>query len=187
MAESKSHKEFGKVAKTFHWTIFLLYLFQFGIAIVMYGVATKDYYPKDLFVTHKSVGVTLFFIAVLRLMWRKLNPVPPWPESVTEFEKKAFHFLEIGLYTVMILMPLSGYILSLAGGHGFKFFGLFDVPDLVGKNAFLAELGKYVHRITAFIVVGFIASHISLILKHHFDSKDNFIDRMSFLKSKNNS
>lgn len=186
MAESKQHKEFGMVAKTFHWSIFLLFLFQFGIAIAMYGVATKDYYPKDLFVTHKSVGVLLFFIAVARLMWRKLNPLPPWPESMSEFEKKAFHFLEIGLYTVMFLMPLSGYILSLAGGHGFKFFGLFEVPDLVGKNETLALIGKYLHRITAFIVVAFIASHVSLILRHHFDSKNKFIDRMSFLKTKNN-
>ncbi len=184
MADSKQPKEFGTVAKGFHWTIFLLYLFQFGIAILMYGVATKDYYPKDLFITHKSVGVLLFFVAVFRLMWRKLNPLPSWPDSVTEFEKKAFHFLEIGLYSVMILMPLSGYILSLAGGHGFEFFWLFQVPDLVGKNETLALIGKYLHRITAFIVVAFVASHVSLILRHHFDSKNKFIERMSFLKSK---
>ena len=187
MTESKQHKEFGTVAKTFHWAISLLFLFQFGIAIVMYGVATKDYYPKDLFVTHKSVGLLIFFIAVARLMWRKLTPLPPWPESMTEFEKKAFHFLEIGLYAVMFLMPLSGYVFSLAGGHGFKFFGLFEVPDLIGKHAVLAEVGQYLHRITAFIVVAFVASHISLVLRHHFDSKNKFVDRMSFLKSKDNS
>ncbi len=185
MAEPTQHKEFGTIAKTFHWSIFLLFVFQFGIAIVMYGVATKEYYPKDLFITHKSVGVLLFFIAVARLMWRKLNPPPPWPASITEFEKKAFRFLEISLYAVMFLMPLSGYLFSFASGFGFKFFGLFDVPDLIGKNATLAVFGKYLHRITAFIVVALVASHLSLILRHHFDSKDKFIDRMSFLKSKN--
>lgn len=183
MSKSNPPKEFNTTAKSFHWIIFFLFLFQFGIAIVMYGVATKDYYPKDLFVTHKSVGIFLFFLAIGRLSWRKLNPLPSWPETMTEFEKKAFHFLEIGLYTVMILMPLSGYIFSLAGGHGFKFFGLFEIPDLIGKNDLLSTIGKYLHRITAFLIVGFVAAHVSLILRHHCDLKDKFIDRMSFLKS----
>jgi cytochrome b561 len=183
MKVSSSKNTFGNIAKAFHWTIFFLFLFQFGIAIVMNGVMTDDYYPASLFVTHKSIGVTLFFLAVSRLLWRKLNPLPAWPDSMTEFEMKAFHFLEIGLYTVMFLMPLSGYIYSLAGGHGFKFFGLFEIPDLVGKNLFLSEIGKYFHRITAFIIVGLVASHVSLILRRHFDAKERFIDRMSFIQS----
>ncbi len=187
MSESKQHKEFGIISKVFHWSIFLLFLVQFGNAIAMYAVATKDYYPKDIFEAHKSVGLLLLFIAVARLMWRKLTPLPPWPESMTEFEKKSFHFLEIGLYTVMFLMPLSGYVFSLASGYGFKFFGLFEVPDLVGKNANLALFGKILHRVTAFIIVAFVVSHVSLILRRHFDSKDQFINRMSFLKSKTNS
>ncbi len=187
MTNPNASKEFGPIAKSFHWIIFLLFLFQFGIAIVMYGVATDKYYPKELFVTHKSVGMFLLFLAVARLLWRKLNPLPPWPDSVTEFEKKAFHFLEIGLYTVMIVMPLSGYIFSLAGGHGFKFFGLFAVPDLIGKNEVLSLVGKYLHRITAFIVVAFVAAHVSLILRQHCDSKNKYIERMSLLKSEDKS
>ncbi len=173
------------MAKSFHWITFILILFQFIIAIIMYGVATKEYYPKDLFTIHKSMGILLFFLAAARLTWRQLNPLPSWPESMTEFEKKAFHFLEIGLYTVMIVMPLSGYVFSLAGGHGFNFFGLFPIPDLLGKNDLLSSIGKYIHRITAFLIVGFVAAHVALILKRHFDSKDKFIERMSFIKSDN--
>jgi cytochrome b561 len=183
MDTSSSKNTFGNIAKAFHWTIFFLFLFQFGLAIVMNGVMTDEYYPASLFVTHKSIGVTLFFLALARFIWRKLNPPPAWPDSMTKFEKKAFHFLEIGLYTVMFLMPLSGYIYSLAGGHGFKFFGLFQFPDLIGKSHFLNEVGKYFHRITAFIIVGLVASHVSLILRRHFDLKERFIERMSFIKS----
>ncbi len=182
MGSSNSKNTFGNVAKAFHWTIFFLFLFQFVIAIVMNGVKTADYYPASLFVAHKSMGVTLFFLAVARLIWRKMNPLPAWPDSMSEFEKKAFHFLEIGLYTVMFAMPISGYVYSLAGGHGFKFFWLFEMPDLFGKNAFLHEVGKYFHRVMAFIIVGLVASHVSLILRRHFDSKERFIERMSFIK-----
>ena len=183
MDASTSKNKFGNVAKAFHWILFFLFAFQFAIAIVIYGVATDDYYPESLFITHKSMGVTLFFLAVARLIWRKLNPLPAWPETVTEFEEKAFHFLEIGLYTVMILMPLSGYVFSLAGGHGFKFFGLFQTPDLIGKNALLSEIGQYFHRILAFLTVGFIAAHVSLVLRHHCDLKDKFIDRMLLINT----
>jgi len=179
-------KEFNKIAKSFHWMIFLLFLFQYGIAIVMYGVANQDYYPKDLFIAHKSVGTLIFFLAFSRLVWRKMNPLPPWPDSMTSFEKKSFHFFEVGLYALMFLMPISGYLFSLGAGYGFKFFWLFDFPDLIGKNAFISEIGKYLHRIMAFLIVGFVASHVSLILRHHFDSKDKFIDRMSFIKSNKN-
>ena len=147
----------------------------------------KEYYPQELFMTHKSVGVLILFLALLRFVWRKINPLPPWPESMTEFEKKSFHFFEIGLYTLMFLMPLSGYIFSLGGGHGFKFFGIFDIPDLIGKNALLSDIGKYLHRIIAFLIVGFVASHVSLILRHHYDSKDKFINRISLLRSDKNS
>ncbi len=183
MTGSNSKNQFGSVAKAFHWTISFLFVFQFAIAIVMYGVATDDYYPETLFIIHKSMGVTLFFLAIARLVWRKMNPLPAWPETMTEFEKKAFPFLEVSLYTVMILMPLSGYVFSLAGGHGFKFFGLFQTPDLIGKNALLSEIGQYVHRILVFLTVGLIAAHVSLILRHHYDLKDKFIDRMSLIKT----
>ena len=179
-----STEAFGSMSKWIHWTMFLLFLFQYGIAIVMYGVATKDYYPKNLFVIHKSVGVLLFFLVIVRFIWRKTHPLPPWPETVTEFEKKSFHFFEMGLYALMFVMPISGYIFSLAGGHGFKFFGLFEVPDLLGKNALLADFGKYLHRITAFVIVGCVASHVSLILRHHYDSKDRFLNRIFILGSK---
>lgn len=178
MEATDSNQRYGSIARGFHWTIFSLFLFQFVIAIVMNGVASKDYYPAALFVTHKSMGVTLFFLALARLAWRKRNPLPPWPDSMSAFEKKAFKFLETGLYAVMILMPLFGYVYSMAGGHGFKFFGLFEVPDLIGKSAVLHEIGKYAHRITAFIIVAFVTAHVSLILRRHFDSRENFLGRM---------
>ncbi len=183
MKDQNSPREFGTIAKSFHWIVLFLFLFQYGIAILMYGVATREYYPKDLFTMHKSMGTLLFFLAVGRLAWRKLNPLPSWPDSMSAFERKAFHFIEIALYSVMIVMPLSGYIFSLAGGHGFDFFGLFPIPDLTGKNDLLSTMGKYIHRVTAFLIVGFVSAHVSLILRRHFDSKDKFIERMSFIKS----
>ena len=92
MADPSSPKEFNKIAKYFHWMIFLLFLFQYGIAIIMYGVAREEFYPKNLFIAHKSVGALLFFLAISRLLWRKMNPLPPWPDSMTDFENKSFHW-----------------------------------------------------------------------------------------------
>ena len=169
------------MAKWLHWIIFFLFSLEYVIAIFMYGMSTNESTPKELYMVHKSIGVTLFFLALFRLVWRNAVPLPAWPDSITDFEKKAFHVIEYGLYVLMILMPVSGYVYSLAGGYGFKFFGLFQFPDLIGKQATLSEIGKYLHRIAAFFILAFVASHVSLILRHHYDEKGRFIDRMSLL------
>jgi cytochrome b561 len=182
MKDPSSSREFNKIAKFFHWLIFLLILFQYVIAITVYGLTNQDYYPKDLFMGHKAVGALIFLLAIGRLIWRKLKPLPSWPDSMTEFEKKSFHFFEVGLYTLMFLMPISGMLFSIAAGYGFS-----DSPELIGENPLFTDIGKYLHRIMAFLLVGFISSHVSLILRNHFDSKENFIDRMSFFKSKEKS
>jgi len=173
---------FGSVAKFFHWAISLMFLFQFGIAIVMTELGKEDPYRELFFMLHKSVGITILFLALFRIIWRKVTQLPDWPGTMTDFDKKLFSFTELGLYLIMFLMPLSGYVLTMAEGDGFKYFGLFGMPDLVGKSEVLKEIGEYLHKITGFVIVGLVGSHITLVLRQHFNFKGNFLSRMSFFK-----
>jgi len=169
---------FGSVVKFFHWTIALLFLFQFGIAIVMTELGEEDAYREVFFMLHKSVGVTILLLALFRIIWKKMTPLPDWPETMTDIDKKLFSFTEWGLYLIMFLMPLSGYVMTMAEGEGFKFFGLFGMSDLVGKSEVLEEIGMYLHKITGFLIVGLVGSHITLVLRQHFSFKDDFLSRM---------
>lgn len=175
-------KRFGSMAKLFHWTISLLFLFQFGIAFVMTEMEKEDPYREVFFMLHKSVGVTILVLALFRILWRRLTPLPDWPETMTEFDKKLFLFIEWGLYLFMFLMPMSGYVLTMAEGDGFKFFGLFAMPDVVGKSEVLEEIGEFLHKITGFLIVGLVGSHIALVLRQHFNFKDDFLCRMFLFK-----
>jgi cytochrome b561 len=178
----KTQKSFGSLVKFFHWTISLLFIFQFGIAMVMTEMGKEDAYREIFFMLHKSVGITILILASFRILWRKLTPLPDWPGTMTDFDKKLFLFMEWGLYLCMFLMPLSGYVLTMAEGDGFNFFGLFGMPDLVGKSEVLEEIGEFLHKITSFLIVGFVGSHITLVLRQHFNFKDDFLSRMSLFK-----
>lgn len=187
MPITNAQKSFGNVTKFFHWTISLLFLFQFGIAFIMTEMGKGDASRELFFMLHKSVGVTILFLALFRVLWRKLIPLPDWPGTMTDVDKKLFLFMEYGLYLFMFLMPLSGYVLTMAEGDGFKFFGLFGMPDLVGKSEVLEEIGEYLHKIMGFLIVGFVGAHITLVLRQHFNFKEDFLSRMSLFKHKNTS
>ena len=182
MPLTNTQRSFGSLVKFIHWNLSLLFLFQFGIAMVMTEMGKEEAYREIFFMLHKSVGITILILALFRILWRKLIPLPDWPETMTDVDKKLFLFMEWGLYLVMILMPLSGYILTMAEGDGFKFFGLFGMPDLVGKSEVLEEVGEYLHKITGFLIVGLVGSHITLVLRQHFNFKDDFLSRMSLFK-----
>ena len=114
MSLTDTHTDFGSVARFFHWTIFLMFLFQFGIAMVMTELGKEDPYREIFFMLHKSVGITILFLALSRLLWRKMTPLPDWPGTMTDFDKKLFSYTEWGLYLIMFLMPLSGYVMTMA-------------------------------------------------------------------------
>lgn len=178
MSLTKTQKRFGSISRFIHWVIAFLFLFQYGIALVMTELSEKDPYHELFFMLHESVGITILFLAVFRIIWRKITPLPTWPETMTDFDKKLFSFAEYGLYVIMLLMPLSGYVLTMAEGEEFKFFGLFDMPDLVGKSEVLEEIGVYLHKITGFVIVGLVGSHVTLVLRQHLNFKENFLRRM---------
>jgi cytochrome b561 len=182
MRLTNAPKNFGNFMKFFHWTISLLFLFQFGIAFVMTEMGKEDAYREVFFMLHKSVGITILILALFRILWRKLTPLPDWPRTMTDVDKKLLLFAEWGLYLIMFLMPLSGYVLTMAEGDGFKFFGFFGMPDLVGKSEVLEEVGEFLHKITGFLTVGLVGSHITLVLRQHFNFKEDFLSRMSFFK-----
>jgi len=183
MPFTDTQTRFGCVARFFHWTIAFLFLFQFGIAIIMGKLGKEEAYRETFFMLHKSVGITILFLVIFRLLWRKATSLPDWPGTMTECDKKLFSFTERGLYLMMFLMPLSGYVMTMAEEEGFKFFGLFGMPDLVGKSEVFEEIGEYLHTIMGFVILGLVGSHITLVLRQHINFKDDFFGRMSLFKS----
>jgi cytochrome b561 len=182
MALTNSATRFGLVSKFFHWAVFLLFLHQYLTGILMMrmerghlvlGLDQGVYYNL-----HKSVGFTIIILVLLRITWRKTTRLPDWPDTLASWEQTAMKWTERTLYFCMLVMPLSGYVFTLAGGYNFKLFGLVQLPQLIAKNATVANTAEFIHAGTAYLIIATLALHLALALKRHHVDGDGFLYRM---------
>lgn len=177
-----SATHYGAVTRFLHWTVFVLFFFQYVSANIMthlardktlFGLTQGHYYDW-----HKSIGLVVLGLALLRWLWRKLTPLPDWAPTLSEAERLISHRNETLLYGCMFLLPISGYLFVMAGGFGVKLFGLHPLPNPIGKQESLAALALVMHVVLSYAAVVFIAWHVGLGLKHHIFDRDGFLNRM---------
>jgi len=140
-------------------------------------------YTPELYQLHKSLGVLLCLLIIGRLFWRSKHV---WQSSALEISKASLvHFFHLVLITLMILMPVTGLMVSTFSGFGIHQFGTFIVPeffDVEGKitplNSYIYPLSKELHNIFAYTFSLLIISHILIALKHHYIDKDVTLIRM---------
>ena len=177
-----SATHYGAVTKFLHWAVFLLFAYQYLGANIMTRIASgKTVFwltQDDYYNWHKSVGLVLLALVVLRIAWRKLTALPDWAPTLTPAERAISHWNETLLYTCMFLMPVSGYLFVMAGDYGIRLFGRYDLPNPIGKQEWLAAFSRVVHIVTSYAIVIVAAWHVGLGLKHHIFDRDGFLYRM---------
>ena len=127
---------------------------------------------------HKWLGVTIAFLWFARLAVRLSHQPPALPVGSPAWQNKAAHLVHLALYLLMIAIPVSGWLMSSARGFTTTFFGLFDLPNLLGRDRELARTLKEVHEVLANSLMLLVVAHIGAALKHQFIDKDNLLDRM---------
>jgi cytochrome b561 len=128
--------------------------------------------------THKSLGITVLALAVIRLLWRWANPVPDPLFSLKPKEQALARFTQVMLYVLLFAIPLNGWLLASAHAYGITWFNLFPIPFLVSKNLPLFDVMDGLHEALA-ILLGLIAAlHVAAALRHHFVLKNNTLRRM---------
>jgi cytochrome b561 len=176
---------FGLVAVTLHWLIALLFLFMIGLGLVMTRLPLTDPWTFPLFQLHKSIGVTIFALVVLRVAWRAGNVVPPLPGGLKPYERGLAHLTHYGLYAALVLMPLTGWITVSASPLGIPtiLFGVVPLPHIgfiavrPDKEA-IENIAGWVHTVIAWAAVGLVCLHFAAALKHHLLLKDDVLRRM---------
>ncbi|HEX3896670.1 MAG TPA: cytochrome b [Rudaea sp.] len=171
----------GSLAKFFHWTIVLLILAQGTVGLIMVGLPKRpNVIPVYNF--HKSVGLTILALAVLRLIWRLFDRRPEEPASMPRAQviaAKSWHAL---LYVLIFLVPLSGWWMdSVSALRPLYWFGLFQVPPLGGPDPTHPDLkniaaGFHVFLFWTLVVVA--AGHAVAALYHQFAVRDGVLARM---------
>jgi len=174
---STSH--YGLVSILMHWLVALAVFGLFGLGYWMVGL---DYYSgwyKTAPDLHKSIGLVLFAVMLLRVLWRWVSPAPaslPNHGRMTRLASKLGHgFLYLGLFVLMI----SGYLISTADGRGIEVFGLFEVPASLTSIPDQEDVAGLVHEYLAWALVIFAGVHALAALKHHFIDKDNVLNSMT--------
>ena len=173
---------YGGVTKVLHWTLFLFILNQFVVGVTMMNTPADStvagFSPGALYNWHKSIGLLALAAALLRFIWRVGTPLPDWAPNLSAGEKQAIQWVERTLYTCMFLMPVSGFVFVMAGGFGVKFFGLWDLPNIVGENAQLAKVAEWTHIVTATVLAATLLAHWGVAIRHHRRHRDRYLHRM---------
>lgn len=177
MALRNTTARWGAIAQLFHWVIVALVITQFVLANIAANLPLGMAKLAAL-ARHKSVGITLFGLALLRLLWRWMNPVPPLPDTLKPYERVLAKITHFALYALLLVMPVTGWIMSSARKFPVSWFNLVQLPDLVAPNRALYEAMLHTHHFLAWLLLATAVLHVLAALKHHFILKDDTLRRM---------
>jgi cytochrome b561 len=180
-AESRGSKaaaaRYGGVAQALHWLVAALVLSQFGLGWTMSDLPLSQL-KFDLYQLHKSLGLTIFALVVVRLAWRLGHPPPPLPTGLPAWERTAARTTHALFYVLLLVQPLIGLLQSNAANFPVVVWGILPVPALIGSDEGFAETLVEVHETVASVLLVLIALHVAAALRHHFLLKDDVLRRM---------
>ncbi|HEU4778966.1 MAG TPA: cytochrome b [Steroidobacteraceae bacterium] len=170
-------RSWGALTKALHWIIVILIIVQFFIASRAHDLP-RGPALIEAWGWHKSVGMTIFMLAIIRLVWRWMNPVPDLTAETRAWEHTLAKISHVLLYALIFAVPLTGWLMSSAKNFPVSWFSLFQWPDLIAPDRALSESMESAHKILVKVLVGVALLHAAGALKHHFIDKNNVLRRM---------
>ena len=168
---------YSSIARIFHWVSAALMFAVVSIAWYM-GVLARNDPSKGTWITvHKSIGITILFLTLLRIAHRMTNRAPDLPNGFSSLERLAAHSAHFLLYFTLFAMPLTGYLMSDLGGHPFNWFGLFQVPQLLTVDKASSSFFHNLHKIGQWVVYTVVTIHLLAVIKH-VRNGDGIFERM---------
>jgi cytochrome b561 len=177
---ANTQDRYGTAAVILHWlmAVLLTGLAVLGLYMVRLPDVGFDTKKITLILYHKDFGMLALALAALRLAWRVGNALPRLVEHLPEWQIVVARFVHLSFYALMFALPVSGWLMSSAGGFPVSFLGLFYLPDLIGRDEYLFEVFIAVHRWLGYGLVALIGLHAGAALTHHFIFKDDTLRKM---------
>jgi cytochrome b561 len=177
MSWRNTAEAYGSVAKFLHWSIVLLLIPQYFLAEAAGELPDSSIEQVSLYGWHKSIGMLVLLLALARIVWKIVNRPHPAPLGSVVWQRKAAAAGHGLLYLLILLQPLSGWLMSSAGGYPVSMFGV-QFPALMGKNDAVHEALEEVHEVLFFVLLAVAIVHIAAALYHHLVLKDGVLRRM---------
>ncbi len=175
---SRSVNSYDGAQRAFHWIIAALILLAIPLGVVATLLSAGASSRSELLFVHKSLGMTVLVLAAFRVVYRVIAGAPPYAQALGLLTRAASHTTHFALYILMIAMPVTGYINSVAGGHEAPWFGLFNWPVVVPQDRALAHWGARAHYWLAWTIGAFFLLHFAGVVWHVWIRRDQIFARM---------
>jgi len=164
-------------AQALHWITAFAVIGMLGFGLWMTGLPlglTK----LNAYNWHKWIGLAVLVLTVGRLLWRWRRPPPPLPGTIVHWQAVLAPVVHWALLTLLLAMPISGWLMSSAAGVGVVWFGLLPLPDLVPRDLALFELLKTSHHFLSRFLIAVLILHVAAVVHHDVVRRDGVFRRM---------
>jgi len=178
-AATPIRQRYDRVTAWLHWAIGILLLAEIAFGLVLDEIAPRGTPARAGVINlHKSFGIVLGILIVVRIAWRLGHAAPPWPATMSARRRRAADLGHGALYVCMVVAPLSGYVGSNFSKHGVRFFGMALPPwgpDSPAVYSFLVGL----HDISSYLLLALVVGHVAMALKHALIERDGIFARIA--------
>ena len=164
-------------ARGIHWLMALLVFAMVPAGIIMIRISGGPL-QNWLFDFHRSVGVLLMALALVRLAYRVTHPPAPLPAEIPLWQRLAAKATHVFIYGFLIINPFVGWVATSAYGAKISVFGLFTMPVIVAKDRALADQLFSIHLVLGILFTAAVLLHVAAALYHGFVRRDGVLQRM---------
>jgi cytochrome b561 len=177
MKEPDGAPRYGAVARLLHWVIAAMVIVQIpaGIAMTSEPLAAA---ADPLFVLHKGMGSVLLVLVVARIAWRLTHRPPPFPDYMSAREQQMATGGHVALYALLLVMTVSGYVRTVGDDFPIELLDALGIPPLIPSMPELAAIMLVVHQFTVIALVGMVAGHVAMVLRHQLIDRNPELARM---------
>jgi cytochrome b561 len=178
ISSALAQARYSRTAVWLHWTIALLL-----IANLLLGFFHEDFEKPvraSMMFYHKAIGMAVLALTLVRLAWRLGHRPPAFDPVLRPWEKGLAKITNWLFYALLLAIPMTGWLLSSAGGRVTSFFGLFGIPPLpIAQGEGVKDLFAEMHEILGIATAVLVALHVAGALKHHFSGHKQLMGRMA--------
>jgi len=177
MPFKNSREEWGSASKALHWLVVVLVLLMAWIGLRMEDMPNG---PDKIatYATHKSIGITILALVLVRLAWRFYAGAPDAVPGTPRLQERVASLTHWALYALLLAMPISGWVLNSASGFPLQWFALFNLPAIAGRDHDLHEVAEDLHEWLFWAMVTLAVVHAAAAFYHHLFLRDATLSRM---------
>jgi cytochrome b561 len=168
---------YTRTARVLHWTIAILVFFLIGLGLMM---TEPPFTPAkfELYKWHKTLGLLALALMAMRILWRLRHRAPSLPEDTSIFQRTTAYSVHFGLYATLLLIPISGWLMTSAANFPNLLLGGLEAPRIVSPNKEAQSFYNQIHVFGGYGLMGLMALHIGAALFHQFVRRDQILRRM---------